>query len=73
MDMKSFGRATAQVPTQSFAASNFIGTPVPQLGQVGVTPTLANTGAAGKKMHVAAIIAVLVVVGYIGHHYFFEK
>lgn len=73
MDMKSFGRATAGVPTQSFAASNFIGTPVPQLGSVGPTPNLSNTTGGGKKMHVALIIALLIVAGYVGHHYFFEK
>lgn len=73
MDMSAFGRATSSVPTQTFSASNFIGTPVPQIGQVGVVPTLGNTAGAGKRNHVAIIVALLVVGGYAAHHYFFEK
>lgn len=73
MDMTSFGRSAAPVPTQSYSASNFIGTPVPTLGQVGVTPTMQNTVGGGNKMHIAIIVALLIVGGYAAHHFFFTK
>lgn len=73
MDMKSFGRGTAGVPTQTFASNNLIGTPVPQLGAVGVVPTATNIAGGGSKLHVALVVAALVVGGYLLHHWFFEK
>lgn len=73
MDMSSFGRTSAPVPTQTYSAANLIGTPVPQIGQVGVTPTISNTVGASKKSHIAITVALLVVVGYMLHHLFFEK
>lgn len=71
MDMKTFGRSTAGVPTQTYSASNFVGTPVPTVGQVGVTPTAQNIS--GNRMHVVLIVVGLIALGYALHHWFFEK
>lgn len=70
--MTLFGRSSAPVPTQSFSSANFVGTPIPQVGQVGITPSAMNVSGGTRKTHIAATVAVIIVLAYIAHHYFFE-
>jgi hypothetical protein len=64
----------APVPTQGFAASNIIGTPVPVVGDNKGRPNYA--GQVGKDMnslHIIGVAVVLIGLGYVVYHYNFEK
>jgi hypothetical protein len=64
----------APVPTQGFAASNIIGTPVPQVGDNKARPNyVGNVGMSLNKVHIIGIAVAVIVAGYLIHHFNFEK
>jgi hypothetical protein len=65
--------ATAQVPTQSFSAANFIGTPVPVVGDNKGIPNYASSVGGISSMHVIFVMIALIGAGYLLYHLNFEK
>lgn len=64
----------APVPTQGFAASNIVGTPVPMVGDNKGRPNyIGNVGASLNALHIIGIASVIIVAGYVLHHFNFEK
>lgn len=64
---------TAPVPTQAFNAANFIGTPVPVVGDnKGNPPYGQNVGGISPKQVVIVAVA-LFGIGYLAYHVNFEK
>lgn len=66
--------STAPIPTQTFAAQNIIGTPVPMIGDAGGRPNYAATvGKTISPNHVVFTVVGLIGIGYILYHFNFEK
>lgn len=65
--------ATAPIPTQSFSAANFIGTPVPQVGDNKGIPSYASNVGGISPVQVVLVSVALFAVGYIAYHVNFEK
>ncbi len=65
--------ATAGVPTQSFNAANFIGTPVPTVGDSKGIPNYASGVGGIAANHVVFVAVGLIAVGYLIYHLNFEK
>jgi hypothetical protein len=64
---------TAPVPSQSFGASNILGTAVPQVGDNAARPPYsAGVGGISTKTIVLVVVA-LIGVGYLLYHLNFEK
>ena len=73
-DMMGSTATTAPVPTQAFAASNIIGTPIPQVGDNRSRPNyVGNVGQSLHSWHVIGWAIALIVIGYIVYHFNFEK
>lgn len=73
-DMMGQTSTTAQVPTQAFAASNIVGTPVPQVGDNRARPNyIGNVGQNLNTIHVIGIAIAIIVIGYVVYHFNFEK
>lgn len=65
--------ATAQTPTQTFNASNILGTAVPQVGNSTPRPDYAKgIGNMGSKQ-IIMVVLVIFGVGYLLYHFNFEK
>lgn len=69
------GGASAQgtVPTQTFNASNIIGTPVPLVGDNKARPHYAGAMGGTSDTHVVLAAVALFAVGYLLFHLNFEK
>ena len=66
--------ATAGVPTQTFNASNIVGTPVPVVGdQKGNPPYGGAIGNAVSSKNVVIIAVAMIAIGYFVFHINFEK
>lgn len=66
--------ATAPVPTQTFAAQNIIGTPIPQVGTASGAPNYGGVvGQAVNSNHIVLIVIAVIVGGYLAYHFTFEK
>ena len=64
----------APVPTQGFAASNIIGTPVPMVGDNKARPNyVGNVGQSLHSMHIIGIAVAVIGGGYLLYHFNFEK
>lgn len=73
LSMMGGGGASAPIPTQTFAASNIIGTPVPSVGDnKGMQD---YRGAVGKisQQHVVVVAVAVIAIGYLVFHLNFEK
>ncbi len=64
---------TAGVPTQSFNAANFIGTPVPQVGDNAGRPGYAQSVGGTNPVHTVVVVIVVIGIGYLLYHMNFEK
>jgi hypothetical protein len=64
---------TAQVPTQSFNAANFIGTPVPQVGDSAGRPPYAGAVGSSNPIQTVVAVVILIGIGYLLFHMNFEK
>lgn len=63
----------APVPTQTFNASNFLGTVVPTVGDNAARPNYgAGVGSLSSKQ-IAIVAVILFAVGYLLYHLNFEK
>ncbi len=71
--MMSGGNGTAPIPTQTFNAANFIGTPVPQVGDNAGRPSYAASVGAPDPKWVVITAVVFVGIGYLFYHLNFEK
>jgi len=71
--MQGNQQASAGVPTQTFNASNILGTAVPKVGDS--TPRPDYSKAVGNMGSKQIIMVVLVIfgVGYLLYHFNFEK
>lgn len=66
--------ATAQVPTQTFNASNILGTPVPAVGDNKARPNYAaRVGQGITNTHIILVAVAIFAVGYLAFHFNFEK
>ncbi len=64
----------ASVPAQNFSASNIIGTPLPKVGDnKGIVNYAGAVGTNINKMQVVLIAVAIVGIGYLLHHFTFEK
>lgn len=64
---------TAPIPTQTFSAANFIGTPVPQVGDNVARPTYASKVGGVNPKHTVLVAVGVFAVGYLLFHLNFEK
>lgn len=71
--MMAGGSGSAPIPTQTFNASNMIGTPVPVVGDNTARPPYAAAIGAANPKHVAIVAVALLGVGYLLYHLNFEK
>lgn len=69
------GRTDSQgtVPTQTFNAANFIGTPVPQVGDSAARPPYAGAVGGIDANHVVLTAVAVFAIGYLLYHFNFEK
>ena len=66
--------SAASVPTQSFNASNILGTPVPVVGDnKGRTNYTGSVGQNIPKSQVVIVAVALIGIGYLVYHFNFEK
>lgn len=65
--------ATASIPTQTFNASNILGTPVPQVGDNRARPNYAAGVGGANPTHVVITAVAIFVIGYLAWHINFEK
>jgi hypothetical protein len=66
--------ATAGVPTQTFNASNILGTPVPAVGDNKARPDYASrVGSGVTNTHVILVAVGIFAIGYLVFHFSFEK
>lgn len=66
--------ATAGVPTQTFNASNILGTPVPAVGDNKARPNYAaRVGQGITNTHIILVAVGIFAVGYLVFHFNFEK
>jgi hypothetical protein len=71
--MMSGNSATAPIPTQTFNAANFIGTPVPMVGDNAGRPSYAAAVGAPDPKHVVLVAVAFIGIGYLVYHLNFEK
>lgn len=71
--MMGGGSGTAQVPTQSFSTANFIGTPVPVVGDNAARPAYAGAVGGVAPNHVVFWAVGFFAAGYLLYHFNFEK
>lgn len=64
--------ASAPVPTQSFNSANFLGTPVPQVGDNAARPNYAAGLGGTNPSHIVVIAVALIGIGYLLFHLNFE-
>jgi hypothetical protein len=70
--MRSNQASTAGVPTQTFGASNILGTAVPAVGDSTPRPDyVKGVNNAGTKQ-IIVVVLVLFAVGYLLYHFNFE-
>ena len=71
--MKGNQQASAGIPTQTFNASNILGTAVPQVGNATPRPDYKQgVGNLGSKQ-IIMVILVIFGAGYLLYHFNFEK
>jgi hypothetical protein len=71
--MQGNQQSSAGVPTQTFNASNILGTAVPQVGNNTARPDYSKgVGNLGSKQ-VVIVVLILFAVGYLLFHFNFEK
>ena len=71
--MMSGGGSTAPIPTQTFNSANFIGTPVPQVGDNAGRPSYASAVGAPDPKVVVFVAVAFIGIGYLVYHLNFEK
>lgn len=71
--MMGGGKATAPVPTQSFGASNIIGTPIPQVGDNKGSQNYSGVVGAVRQNHIVMVALAVIIGGYLLYHFNFEK
>lgn len=71
--MMGGGSGTAPVPTQTFGATNIIGTPVPKVGDNKGTQNFAGAIGQVNNQHVVVVAVAVIAIGYILYHLNFEK
>ena len=71
--MQGNQQASAQVPTQTFNASNILGTAVPQVGNNTARPDYAKGVSALGSKQVVMTVLILFALGYLLYHFNFEK
>jgi hypothetical protein len=71
--MMGGNQATAPIPTQAFNAANFIGTPVPQVGDSKGTTSYASSIGGISPKQVVLVAVALFGIGYVAYHVNFEK
>lgn len=70
------GTASGQgtIPTQTFNATNIIGTPVPTVGDSrGVQSFAGSVGQVVDPKHVVVVAVAVIAGGYLLYHFNFEK
>lgn len=71
--MQGNQNATAGVPTQTFNASNILGTAVPQVGNATPRPDYQKgVNNLGSKQ-VVLVVLIIFAAGYLLYHFNFEK
>lgn len=65
--------ATASIPTQTFNASNILGTPVPIVGDNAARPNYASAVGGTNPTHIVIVAVAIFAIGYIAFHINFEK
>ena len=64
----------APVPTQGFAASNILGTPIPAIGDYRGHPNYkGNVGNNASQLQVVGVAVAFIGIGYLIYHFNFEK
>lgn len=71
--MMGGGSATASVPTQTFNASNILGTPVPSVGNNKGASVAGSVGQNVPKIQIVLVAVFFIGVGYLAYHFNFEK
>lgn len=66
-------RSTAPIPTQSFNSANFIGTPIPAVGDSRGSSNYANAVGGISNIQVVLVACSLIGLGYLLYHFNFEK
>lgn len=73
ISMMGGGSGTAPVPTQTFGASNVIGTPIPVVGDNKGTQNFAGAIGQVSQHHIVIVAVAIIAIGYILFHLNFEK